>query len=1286
MLRCIDGLPTDGVERLYVPYGASGALRRCNMPLTCPTCSNSYVDLLDHIRKKHTYESYTSLQLQPVGLAPCPDCGTACKGSLGIKAHQAKIHNIPGANRVSTQHRHYTNATQNEDNSPIFTLDSKTQEQLTILQKQQRLLTQRKIFTRQPQNTTLGALTTPSTENAPLANLRKRTLRSPSPSEQLRATRVCIEISSASSVASTDLESLEEDLPDIRDLCNQVYNSKASASKDGRNGSPTILESPVATTAYSVASNAETEDIYNATPPPSTKEATLGLSASKWNTQPPPATQQKTAQPISTTPRKTAQPISATQQKTAQPISTTQWKPTQPTMVTQSQPTLISRQFNPTTQRKTAQPISATQQKTVRPTSATSTTQQKSSRPTVGVQKPLSSVTQQPTSTPQLDAIQPPTTQQKTAQPIPATQQKTAQPIPSVREQHKDLLHQDLQKPSVQLLLAFSNIQIPDKKLHTRQSLLFIKAAERCANAFIKTPRERQLLHLLLLPRVLGLGLQKGKLKDILEAYPTTIPDPSSGNTQSSQPPQLHQPSLPPQQQPAKDPIQQAMHWLKRGFLGKAARSLVETTAVVESTEDTVDILLQKHPIGQPLPFNGTNPTPGQVITLNSIQLAIKSINKEKAPGLSGWTRPLLDTATSNQDSAFMKALRLLTDMIRQGTAPGSALLCASRLIPLSKKDGGIRPIAIGDMLYRVALKAILTTSFKPAMLLPNQLGVNSKGGVEPAIFMLEEAISGVNEYNIQRIASLDLSNAFNSISRTSIASAVATYAPTLYRASKWAYNNPSILVTQDGVTIVSAEGVRQGDPLAPLLFSLAIRPTLEHLQQKLPNATILAYLDDIYILNKDDVNCLDLVAKELYNSPVSLNKRKSNDQHITTLQQHGLATLGTYIGPMQKRQAFLRAKIDSLKEVISTLKDLPKQAALLLLRGSTHLLLRHLLRQLNHIGLQHLWEEIDQLIQEAVSTLASRSPFELQHFNSLLLNLPVKDGGLGIPSYRDTAEPLYNAAYNSATDLIQRIQPQFNPTTTPTLETAQGVQLRFAQNTLQLLKDTQSIQQEKSRIENTSYFSRQWLRVLPTQKQHQFTDSELTEMLRSRLLIPIQPTSQPCIYCGSYPEINHEDICKGANRRWMIRHNQITKAFISTCQSDPEIQVEEEPVVQQQIEGADNSTLLRADFSILVGTSRYYYDVQIVAINKDSAKEDAFSTLEEAAKAKQRKYKELGNFFHPLIFSAGGLMEKTTAQTYKGLQKLLGPIRAKWLDSQIAITLIKSRAIAAMSIAKTSS
>jgi len=115
----------------------------------------------------------------------------------------------------------------------------------------------------------------------------------------------------------------------------------------------------------------------------------------------------------------------------------------------------------------------------------------------------------------------------------------------------------------------------------------------------------------------------------------------------------------------------------------------------------------------------------------------------------------------------------------------------------------------MGDFLYKVALKAILITSFKFDMLLPNQLGVNSPRGVEPTIFLLQDAIAGANPLKIKNIASLDLTNAFNQMDRTTIASAISQYAPTFYKAAKWAYNQPSLLITSTSDILASASGVR---------------------------------------------------------------------------------------------------------------------------------------------------------------------------------------------------------------------------------------------------------------------------------------------------------------------------------------------------------------------------------------------------------------------------------------------------------------------------------------------
>ena len=346
---------------------------------------------------------------------------------------------------------------------------------------------------------------------------------------------------------------------------------------------------------------------------------------------------------------------------------------------------------------------------------------------------------------------------------------------PNLETAHREATAPALEKTSVQALLAYSKVPIPEKRLHARQAALFTAAADRAADAFLRHPREKALLNLLLLPRVLGMGLEKGQLAATLRAFPSTIPPlPATEDTPTTT-------RTPPRDQ---SPTRRAVKLLEKGYLGRASRALTDPTPLAPETPETLETLREKHPIGSRDPFAGASPSPGQPITLEAISDAIGSIGREKAPGLSGWTRPLLDLATASPSSPVLLALRLLADIIRQGTAPGPDLLCASRLIGLEKPDGGVRPIAVGDLLYRVALKAILRTSFRPGMLLPSQLGVSSPGGVEPAVFLLEEAISGPNKAGIREIASLDLSNAFNSIDRASIAAAVARYAPTFYKAT----------------------------------------------------------------------------------------------------------------------------------------------------------------------------------------------------------------------------------------------------------------------------------------------------------------------------------------------------------------------------------------------------------------------------------------------------------------------------------------------------------------------
>jgi hypothetical protein len=386
--------------------------------------------------------------------------------------------------------------------------------------------------------------------------------------------------------------------------------------------------------------------------------------------------------------------------------------------------------------------------------------------------------------------------------------------------------------------LSLGDLPTVHKPLSGPSAGVFAGCVESLAEAFMAEPSDDTLFNILALPKAgLAPGLKQG-LKARLERYPRVDwprPEPNDGTT-------------PRTTTAVKD--------VEKGRLGSAARRLAGTAAVATVDNEVVATLRDKHPAGAEDPFGPTDgPSSGDIPSEEEIMAAFKTFKPDTSPGLSGWTHHLL--ATALRVLAFLKAIHTLTGLIMAGTAPGQAMLCASRLTPLRKPDGGLRPIAVGDMIYRLATKAIIRHSNRRAFLLPYQFGVGSKGGVEPVVRAVERALDGTLDRPYTHLTSLDFSNAFNTVDRRDIAEGLRQYAPILYRAGRWAYGCTSSLVLgspEGRHIIISAQGVRQGDPMGPLMFSLGIRSLLRDLASTLgPDRLILAHLDDIYILSPDD-------------------------------------------------------------------------------------------------------------------------------------------------------------------------------------------------------------------------------------------------------------------------------------------------------------------------------------------------------------------------------------------------------------------------------------------------
>ena len=94
----------------------------------------------------------------------------------------------------------------------------------------------------------------------------------------------------------------------------------------------------------------------------------------------------------------------------------------------------------------------------------------------------------------------------------------------------------------------------------------------------------------------------------------------------------------------------------------------------------------------------------------------------------------------------------------------------------------------------------------------------------------------------------LDFANAFNTVDRERFLSEVRSKMPGLAPWADYCYARSSKLVF--GARTISSEcGVQQGDPLGPLLFSLALQPVLQELASSRTRGgleLVYSYLDDL--------------------------------------------------------------------------------------------------------------------------------------------------------------------------------------------------------------------------------------------------------------------------------------------------------------------------------------------------------------------------------------------------------------------------------------------------------
>ena len=178
----------------------------------------------------------------------------------------------------------------------------------------------------------------------------------------------------------------------------------------------------------------------------------------------------------------------------------------------------------------------------------------------------------------------------------------------------------------------------------------------------------------------------------------------------------------------------------------------------------------------------------------------------------------------------------VVTDLVNDDCPEVSAELAMSRLVAIPKPEKPeARPIGIGETLLKIAAALQLKRCGQD---IDKRFGdtqfVLRECGAEEIVRTIR---SDVRAGKI--VAALDASNAFNTIERTTLAHAIsdnecANHLSGIFNTLYHRVSDLRLFKNQKGfIDVPSRRGVRQGDPLGPVLYALGTLSVLEKAKEK---------------------------------------------------------------------------------------------------------------------------------------------------------------------------------------------------------------------------------------------------------------------------------------------------------------------------------------------------------------------------------------------------------------------------------------------------------------------
>ena len=582
----------------------------------------------------------------------------------------------------------------------------------------------------------------------------------------------------------------------------------------------------------------------------------------------------------------------------------------------------------------------------------------------------------------------------------------------------------------------------------------------------------------------------------------------------------------------------------------------------------------RKHPSADSPPeLTRTNTsTPQLQFTAKEVQKASLSFRKGSAPGPSG-LRPehlivALKGAPANRTDKAGAALARLVNLMVRGEVPEevASFLCGARLHAALKKDGGLRPIAVGNLTRRLASKLVASelAGRASSYLSPHQLGVGTRGGCEAIVHSARQAL---REDPTCSLLQSDFINTFNQVNRDSAFQEVESVFPECLSWVLSSYSSNSLLQFGDA-TLTSEAGFHQGDPLASLLFSLVLHPVVKMIQAEVPTLKMNAwFLDDgAQVGTREELQrVVSLLEREgpprgLHLSTTSTVRPPDSPKttvwcptshdcdsadnlltSVTKVTEPGTILLGAPLGSESFIKEVLMKRVEKVQRITSMLHHLedPHTESVLLRSCLALPKLLFSLRTVETTSHKEVLEEYDRVTREGISRIIG---VPLTDHQWLQANLPVSMGGLGLRAAEDHAPAAFASSYLTSQPLLRSLLciPDEDPSEalSPALldlltelhgkETTMGSLEGMTQKEMcyetdkvlashldQILTD-KGEEREKARMASLRLpHSGAWLNVVPSPALGlHLRPSEFSVGLKLRLGIPVFTSSGPCPAC----------------------------------------------------------------------------------------------------------------------------------------------------------------------------